>query len=78
MAIKAKINESTMPINNVKTCEDSMMSLIFQNLYKVAALNTGTAMKKENSAAAALSYFSTCAAIIVEPDLETPGIKAKH
>ena len=50
----------------------------FNKLHVEAAIIVGIAKKKENSAATNLEAPKTIAPIIVAPDLEVPGIIAKH
>ena len=50
----------------------------FMSFKRLAPAITGTLKKKENSVAATLPTDSNMAPIMVAPEREVPGIKARH
>ena len=71
-------NDTTIPTISTINCVDVNARPNFTIFNKLAPNITGIPKKNENSAAALRDIPKNKEPIIVEPDREVPGIKAKH
>ena len=71
------INAVKDPINKIIHSKDVKLNPAFKSLRALAPIIVGIAKKNENSAAIKREEPIKVAPIIVEPDLEVPGINAK-
>ena len=72
------MNEIKTPSKRNIDSSKVKLNPLFTSFNNVAPNIVGTARKKENSAAIVLEIPSNKDPIMVAPDLEVPGIMAKH
>lgn len=78
MTITETTNATTDPTPNTNHSNPENTNPAFNSFSKLAPSIVGIAKKNENSAATYLDAPSRVAPIIVEPDLDVPGISARH